>query len=387
MCSYSTVTSCAVLLFAVQSAPNPSALPATFRTHQTKYYTIHSDLGNDVIREADMRITALAEEYHARTKHFSGRITERLPFYLFSNRDEYLAAGGLPKSTGVYRGNVLMAVVPLENPERAWQIVQHEGFHQFVDRVIGGDIPVWVNEGMAEYFEEGLYTGQTFHCGLAPKWKIEFVQNMIRTNRYRPFDDMLQLHRRTWNHEMSGENYKQAWSMVHFLAHGGGPQVRAAFDRFLVEVGKSGKDWQRAWIDSRLGPGTAQFEKMWRDYWLALDPEIDTERYAEAAVEALTLVALRLHAAGADLRTFDQFRQRLSSSDLTVAGTDAYPLGMARQFLPRLGELGTWRLETAERQPPIVVCERPSGWEFRGSAGGKAGNTVRVVRRRVSLRK
>lgn len=380
MLSLSTFVGSFAILVAAQNTPGPSALPATFRTHQTKYYTIYSDLGDDVIREADMRITALAEEYHARTKHFSGRITERLPFYLFSNRDDYLAAGGLPKSTGVYRGDVLMAVVPLENPARTWQIVQHEGFHQFVDRVIGGDIPVWVNEGMAEYFEEGVYTGQTFYSGLAPKWKIEFVQNMIRTSRYRPFDDMLQLHRRTWNHEMSGENYKQAWSMVHFLAHGGGPQVRAAFDTFLVEVGKRGKDWQRAWIDSRLGPGTAQFEQMWRDYWLALDPEVDTERFAEAAVEAFALTALRAHAAGAELGTFAQFRQGLLRGELGLTREHSYPLGMAIQFLPMLDQLGTWRLEVPPRQRPIVACVRPDKRELQGFAAA-GGKTVRVVKR------
>ena len=40
-----------------------------------------------------------------------------------------------------------------------WHTVQHEGFHQFAHAVIGGDIPTWLNEGLAEYFGEALFTG------------------------------------------------------------------------------------------------------------------------------------------------------------------------------------------------------------------------------------
>ena len=32
---------------------------------------------------------------------------------------------------------------------RTWHVVQHEGFHQFVFAVIRGEIPTWVNEGLA----------------------------------------------------------------------------------------------------------------------------------------------------------------------------------------------------------------------------------------------
>ena len=97
----------------------------------TKYYIIHSDLPLDDVKEAVLRMTRMAEEYHARTQGFSGDIRERMPFFLFKNADEYYKAGGLPGSAGVFNPNdkSLMAIAGEDTQGQVWHIVQHEGFH------------------------------------------------------------------------------------------------------------------------------------------------------------------------------------------------------------------------------------------------------------------
>lgn len=72
--------------------------------HSTRYYVIHTDLGPDRVREVDQRVTMMAEEYYRRTKGFAGKITRKLPFYLFLTREAYYAAGGPAGSAGLFDG-------------------------------------------------------------------------------------------------------------------------------------------------------------------------------------------------------------------------------------------------------------------------------------------
>ncbi|MBV8782403.1 MAG: hypothetical protein JO353_13490, partial [Phycisphaerae bacterium] len=154
----------AILLSAATAvaADEDSVPPRKMPLYETRYYNVFTDLDPERAREACIRMTKMAEEYHARTAGFAGNIAEKLPFYLFKSADEYYAAGGLPKSAGVFNGERLMAMADPRIGKEIWHVVQHEGFHQFVHAVIGGEIPIWVNEGMAEYFGESIFTGDGF---------------------------------------------------------------------------------------------------------------------------------------------------------------------------------------------------------------------------------
>ena len=48
-----------------------------------------------------------------------------------------------------------MAVAGEHANLRTWQIVQHEGFHQFVRSAIGEKLPIWLEEGIATYPADG----------------------------------------------------------------------------------------------------------------------------------------------------------------------------------------------------------------------------------------
>src|SRR5438445_154730 len=99
---------------ASKTAPKIWVLPPTIATrlavYQTPYYTIHTDLDPDDVREASMRMTHMAEEYRARTRDFSGEVRQRLAVYLFRKEADYRAAGGPDDSEGVFLTDRLMAV-------------------------------------------------------------------------------------------------------------------------------------------------------------------------------------------------------------------------------------------------------------------------------------
>jgi hypothetical protein len=232
-------------------------------TYDTKYYAIHTDLTGDALREAKLRMTKMAEEYRARTRGFFGAADQKLPFYLFRHAKDYYATGVPEESAGVFTGTVLLALAGEKTDLQTWHTIQHEGFHQYVYSVIGSNLPIWLNEGLAEYFGEGLFTGDAFVTGLIPPWRLARVQKTLKAGDFVPLRSMMNLPTDEWNAKLSVNNYDQAWSMVQFLAHADDGRYQRAFGAFIADVGR-GKQWQIAWRD-HLGDIDA-FEARWKAY-------------------------------------------------------------------------------------------------------------------------
>jgi hypothetical protein len=114
---------------------------AKLQVYQTPYYILHTDLDPEHAREAAIRMTKMAEEYHRRTADFSRSVRGRLPFYLYRFQRDYLEAGGIRGTSGVFDGTTLRAVTGPEPTDATWHVIQHEGFHQFIRHVIGAKSP------------------------------------------------------------------------------------------------------------------------------------------------------------------------------------------------------------------------------------------------------
>jgi hypothetical protein len=308
------------LFASLAAAPLKNSAPAgssgsaggAMQTYPTRYYIIHTDLGTEDVKEAIIRMNRMAEEYHARTQGFSGELRERQPFYLFRTKEEYYEAGGLPGSAGVFisqgESGRLMAIAGDQTNGTTWHVVQHEGFHQFAHAVIRGELPPWVNEGIAEYFGESLFTGDGFVTGIVPPWRLKRLQEEIKTGQLKSVKEMMLLSHNAWNAQMRIENYDQAWSMVHFLAHGEDGRYQDAFVRFMKLIGRGGQ-WPQAWLQT-FG-SAADFEQHWKDYWLSQPPNPTKDLYAQAATAIFTSFIAR---ARAQKQTFDSFEEFLNSA-------------------------------------------------------------------------
>lgn len=94
--------------------------PPRLIIYDSPHYTIHTDLGPEAAREAALRMTKMFEEYQHRTSAFTVKIHEKLPFYLYRHQADYIAAGGLLGSIGVFTGDRLMAYM---KDDSSWKIV------------------------------------------------------------------------------------------------------------------------------------------------------------------------------------------------------------------------------------------------------------------------
>jgi len=405
----------AVLAFVAGVQPGRAARAGKTRTpasqrlkrYPGRYYIIYSDLDANAVREASARMSAMAEEYHRRTKDFAGAIRTRLPFYLFSKPEDYYDAGATKGSAGVYHPGrrVLMALAEHGTTDQLWHVVQHEGFHQFVHMVIRGQIPVWVNEGMAEYFGEAIWTGDGFITGLIPPARLRALQGHIRGDKILPFRDMLLMSYEEWSEavEDSGSshegpkgpkapgshgagkggseeidrsrvNYDQAWSMVHFLVHADEGKYRRAFSAMIRDISR-GREWIAA-FQARFGRNVKAFEKRYRDWWLAQPENPTTDLYIKAVVQTLTSFLARAVSQGQKFQTAEEFFREARSGNLKSHRAQWLPPSLLNRVLlyARNWKRG-WSLEAPPRGCPKLVLTWPDGKTFTGTfthSGGRA---------------
>ncbi len=333
-------------------------------SYETRYYILHTDLGQDAVREAEARITAVAEMYYARTKGFGGTITRKLPFYLYSNPRDYYAGGGMPGSAGVFDGRRLMAIAGERTSAATWHVIQHEGFHQFVHAFIGGDIPVWVNEGLAEYFAQSVYTGDGFVTGVVPPARLARLQGWIENGKVRSIERMMTTSHAAWNVGLSAVNYDQAWSMVHFLAHGDSGRYQQAFNDFIRDVSR-GMKYEHAWRKN-FGVGTRAFEEKWRDYWLEMSPDATADRYAQATVATLTGFFARALSQRQVFESFEAFHEAARAGRLKQHAEDWLPPSLLQEALARVPECGEWEVRKRSGRFAII-CTMDDGTKLTGT--------------------
>jgi hypothetical protein len=341
------------------------------REYRSKYYVIYSDLDRNAVREAEQRINHVAELYHERTKGFAGAIRQRLPFYLFRRPQDYFAAGGLPGSGGMFDGERLMIIAGDNLTPETWRLIQHEGFHQFVHAVIGGNFPTWVNEGLAEYFGDAEFTGEGYVTGVIPPRRLQRFRLWLSEGHTISIREMMQMPHEVWNARLSVVNYDQAWSMVYFLAHAENGRYQRPFNGFIRDVSR-GLPWEQAWLNN-FGSGTRAFEQKWLAYWKQMPENPTEDLYARATAAKLTSFYARAFSQRQIFKTMDGFLAAARAGSLKMGKDDWLPRSLMQEALREMDQYGRWSIR--KRLGYEVVCTRPDGTELVG--------TFKVRRRRV----
>lgn len=356
------VRSAAVILWTGTLAPALRA--GSMTAYDTPYYLLKTDIGADRAREAILRISQMFEEYQRRTHDFAGAVNRKLMFELHGDPEEYLRSSDAPGTAGVYTGTRLLAQYREENPALTWHAVQHEGFHQFVDFAMGGrKVPIWANEGLAEYFGEAIWTGDGFVTGVIPPARLARVRPAVKARSFGSLMHMMSLDQAQWNSELSGQNYDQAWMMVHFLAHADNGRYASAFGRFLAGAQRA-NNWQGVWLQ-QFGGDVKSFEDRWRDYWLSLPEDPSADRYREATVATLTSFLGRAANQRQFFDGFEAFEEAARSGKLKARDDEWLPPELLQGALKVAPDLGRWSLEKRPGRR-LLICTLKDGRQLEG---------------------
>lgn len=214
-------------------------------------YEVRTTLTRDQARPLVEHMTRVFERLRRRFDGFERRQDGPLRLLLLDTRRQYLDAmrqhgidaahtDGLFFVTEEARGLATWVRGRARSTTR--RVLQHEGFHQFAWHYISGDLPPWVNEGLAKYFEDGRLRGDRLELGRKHRARIAALQRAMLRAKLMRLERIVSLTEKQW-HQRAAEDrqagrimYSQAWSMVYFLIHGEDGRYRSAFEDYLHQL-------------------------------------------------------------------------------------------------------------------------------------------------------
>ncbi|MBI1337596.1 MAG: DUF1570 domain-containing protein [Phycisphaera sp.] len=261
---------------------------------KSRRYLVITDLDREAAVPWATHMDSVADEYYRRFRGFKAINNEVPSLYLFKTEKGYhdfLSKLGIPSqnSGGMFavRENFAGLLTFIEGKSRSETLrtLQHEGFHQFAWARIGQDLPTWVNEGLAQYFEDGILVRGSFSVGYADSRRLLLIQDALKNKREVGFDRLLNITGQQWARELNTDadkgalNYAQAWSVVYFLVHGQNKKYQPYFEKYLHFVGE-GQSSEEAFKKAFGSNDTDPFRKRWVEYIESLEPDaLTTARY------------------------------------------------------------------------------------------------------------
>ena len=260
---------------------------------ESRYYSIHHNLPSAEVKKFGKHMDLIFAEYSRRFSGLRDRRRGRMKLYLLKTRDDYerqLALFGIDGSAsgGMFfygpRGSGLATWVGDRSERQTQQVLQHEGLHQFARNYLGYRIPVWLNEGLAEYFEQAQIIKGKVKLGIAEGWRIDRLKRAIEAGQALEFNELLNITSDRWRSNMQSGSpqgalqYTQSWSIVYFLIHGDKGRYRQAFGEYLDLLSR-GRTHESAFRAAFKVRDTDNFHKRWERF---VNEQLEADHYSSA---------------------------------------------------------------------------------------------------------
>lgn len=210
-----------------------SAEAAWPHERQAGVFNCHADFALDDYGELLDELTRLQDDL-AETLEVAGP-REEIHLFLFERRATYLGYleqyfPKIPARKALYiKGRGPGMVFAFRSAELEID-VRHEGTHAVLHAIVG-NLPLWLDEGLAEYFEvpaADRVTKNPYVSGVRWNVRLGYIPDLTRLERLRDLT------------EMGRDEYRDSWAWVHYLLHSG-DDSRAALRGYLRQLA-SGDD-------------------------------------------------------------------------------------------------------------------------------------------------
>ncbi len=214
--------------------------PSGLHEVKGKHYVLHTDLDDKAFTDdLAKRMDLMYDQYCKALKEFAPK-TEAPPFpvYVFKTKAKYtsfLGPASAANTGGMFVGgrhSYLTSYLEGQGRDALRRTLQHEAFHQFAWFNITTGLPTWLNEGMAQVFEEGIWTGKDFILGQIPPRRIRQLRADVDKHDLVTFDKFLFVTNKEWGEtlhksaEKGATYYNEAWAIAYFLSQGNNPEYR-----------------------------------------------------------------------------------------------------------------------------------------------------------------
>jgi hypothetical protein len=294
------------------------------------HYWVKTDLPAEPANTLTQHLNLMHEEYAARLASLPARAPTPLNVLLFADREDYqetlrmrygIRAAG---TGGMFYVNPSGTALALWTgdlpPRRVLHVLRHEGFHQFAYSRFGTDLPLWVNEGLAELFGASVMVDGALVVGQSSARMLDDVQSSIELGTYVAFDRMLTMTPQQWSealeHDTAAGLYTQSWSMVHFLIYGDGGRYLDRFERYLRLI-NAGHLSREAFVRAFETDDFGAFERRWKEY--AASTSASSFITALERLEFLAEGALELSRRGVVPGSLDELQEGLVEIDFALS--------------------------------------------------------------------
>jgi hypothetical protein len=266
-----------ILLAQDSAAPNI----ADFANVTARRYQVFAQGGHQMALEVDMFISDMLGQYEKLFNNWTGKAGR---IVVFDNPDDFrryagnvvsLTHAGLAGYCSLKTdevGNQFYELVTYQDAN-LWRVLAHEGFHQFIGYELGQQIPTWLNEGMAQYFETSFTTGSRFNVGQVSRLKLLYAQALIVNKQAPPVAQLIQWDRATF-YANANVGYPMSWALVYYLLNSNNDRFeQSEFRRYLQDL-KFGRDDFKS-FQRRFGSDTNRLQADFEDYILHLKAQTD----------------------------------------------------------------------------------------------------------------
>ena len=298
--------------------------------HESDNYILYANKSPEMIADVLFRLEAMHEEYsRVMSKHYRPAV-EKFKVFLFDNREAFVAAGGHPVMPGIsithtaWPGPRLMMMCPGGKLEvHQDHLLRHEVWHHFCAVNLPGRFPIWLDEGLAEFFGYAIWTGDGVIYGMVRPEAYQSLIGYVKQRRLMPLKTLLALTGAQW-YQTAGTDkgwmgYMQSWSLVTFLMTANNGRYAGDMRAYIDAVCK-GQDLN--------GPAQRlqSRESVYRKWLGMLTPTFTHEKFYEAVTAILTSHLARAHARGQRFASASAFMEMARNGRLNLppAGDDQW---------------------------------------------------------------
>lgn len=275
-----------------ESDPSSHGLP--IRSFRSSHYVIHTTLTRKATQPFGRHMDRVFEQYRQRFQSLGLMSMPPMPLYLFETRAEYehfISAHGLmPHGTGglffaTHSLHGLATWTGGRSTDEVFRTLQHEGFHQFAFHAFGPRLPVWLNEGLAQLFEDALVHDGVMHLGHISVLRLTRLREAVNRDALSPLSSLLTMTQPQWSQTLRDRPdegallYAQAWSLVHLLVYADNGKHQSALRDYLGRL-SDGMSHDVAWSRSLGHLTPSVMHRLWLEHLDQVEPEpLDVARY------------------------------------------------------------------------------------------------------------
>jgi len=274
----------------------------------TGTYHIYSQQNKRTTADIAFRLEAMNERYHALFDDVCNQTNVTGKVFVFTDRNAMTAAGGHPFMPGAFLytndevGPRLLIRSSGQTDIPFWELLYHEGWHQFCALHIHPGIPLWLDEGMAMYLGYGIMTGDgTVEGTMRPAVYYSLLES---APQFEKLEDFMEITNAEWHERASNgtvwASYMQAWSLIHFLRRADGGRYSDILDDYIADIaaGRDARSSRRKIV---------ALEGRYSRWIKSLTFSDEHAKYFEAITGILTSHLARAHAQGQTFRDGDAF--------------------------------------------------------------------------------